>query len=29
MVAVNNLDQREDLDPELYKDVIGGKEKGD
>ena len=27
MVAVNNLDQREDLDPELYKDVIGGKKK--
>ena len=27
MVVINNLDQREDLDPELYKDVIGGKKK--
>ena len=27
MVAVNNLDQRKDLDLELYKDVIGGKKK--
>ena len=27
MVAVNNLDQRKDIDPELYKDVIGGRKK--
>ena len=27
MVAINNLDQRKDIDPELYKDVIGGRKK--